>query len=84
MSATVTIADITAALRDAGIDFTVEHRGTENESVVVGDLHIAPAVTETGEMCEGVDSCDSTDRHDWHETVADAVERAALHVGRVQ
>lgn len=70
------ISDITSAFDLHGIPYVVEHADTLNASVRVGRTHFGPAVTETGEACEGIDSCDEHDCHDWHPYLADAVARA--------
>lgn len=68
--------DITCAFRAMEIPYRVEQPGTLNASVVVGRTHFAPAVTETGQAADGIDSCDEHDRHEWHRYLPDAVKRA--------
>lgn len=73
---TYTVQDIARAFGSMDIPYRVEHPGTLNASVVVGRTHFAPAVTETGQACDGIDSCDEHDQHDWHPHLPDAVARA--------
>lgn len=75
----VTIGAIMAALDTAGIEYTVKHRGTLNASVHVGDLAMGPSALDQDGNGLGVNTYVEGVGHDWHETVASAVERAAKY-----